>query len=150
MIDEVQVFNRIDEAIEPFENYRKALDVLRQLPPGYAMCFASHYVHADILNGGISQLYANSTWSLILDAIDAAEKGGVSTVAKVLKEIVFYYHQSGRSKLKRRISEGYFNDMPDNWSKTFEQLDDEYFDLESEVETVIPNLCKNHPEFFSE
>jgi len=150
MPDETAVFNRIDEAIEPFTNYRKALDSLRSLPPRYAMCFASHYVQADIFNGGISQLHANSTWSLILDAIAAAESANLPPDARVLKEIVYYYHKKGRSKLKRRIDDSYFTDMPDDWNKSLEQLDDEYFDLEAEIESVIPALCEDHEGLFND
>ncbi len=76
MPDQTKIFSRIDETIEPFTNYRKTLDDLRSLPPGYAMCFASHYVQADIFSGGISQLDGNSTWALILDAVAAAENAG--------------------------------------------------------------------------
>ncbi len=149
MPNESTVFERIDETIEPFQNYRQALDDLRALPRGYAMCFASHYVQADIFNGGISQLYANSTWCLILDALQAAETAGVPKLATVLKDIVYYYHSKGRSKLKRRINDEYFADMPGDWNKSLEQLDDEYFDLGAECEKVIPTLCNDHEELFT-
>ncbi len=111
------VFDRIDETIEPFTTYRKALDELRALPLGYAMCFSFHHVHADIFNGGISQLYSNSTWALILDAAAAAESAGVHEASRVLREIVYYYHKKGRSKLKRRIDNDYFADVQDDWDK---------------------------------
>ena len=150
MPDETTVFNRIDEVIEPFTDYRKALDNLRALPRGYAMCFASHYVQADIFNGGISQLYGNSTWALILDAVAAAENAGVKPVADVLKQIVYYYHKRGRSKLKRRIEDNYFDDMPDDWDKSLEQLDDEYFELGSECEKIVPALCTEREDLFAE
>lgn len=150
MPNETSVFNRIDETIEPFENYRKALDDLPALPPGYAQCFATHYVHSDIFNGGISQLYGNSTWCLILDAITAAENAGIESVATVLKEIVYYYHKRDRSKLKRRIDANHFTDMPDGWDKSLEQLDDEFFDLGDDTGNVIPALCKDHEELFAE
>ena len=150
MPDETNVFNRIDEAIEPFENYRKALGDLRALPPGYAQCFAWHYVQSDIFNGGISQLYGNSTWCLIIDAITAAENAGFQSVAMVLKEVVFYYHKRDRSKLKRRIDADYFNDMPDGWDKSLEQLEDAFFDLGDEAGKIIPALCSEHEELFTD
>jgi hypothetical protein len=150
MPDETTVFNRIDEVIAPFTNYRKALDDLRALPPGYAMCFATHYVHSDIFNGGISQLYGNSTWALILDAIAAAENANVKPLATVLKEIVFYYHKRDRSKLKRQIDDNYFADMPDDWNKSLGQLDDEFFRLGDDCGNVIPTLCNDREQLFAE
>lgn len=150
MPDKTTVFTRIDEAIEPFRDYRKALDDLRALPPGYAMCFSFHYVDADILNGGVSQLYGNSTWALVIDAISAAENANARNVGRVLKEIVYYYHKKGRSKLKRRIDDNFFDEIPDDWDKSLEQLDGEYFDLGPEIEKVIPALCNKHKELFND
>lgn len=145
---ESAVFDRIDETVEPFESYKKALDDMRDLPSGYAFCFAMHYVHADIFNGGISQLYGNSTWCLILDAVGAANAAGQEEVADVLREIVYYYHSKGRSKLKRRITVDYFNGIPAGWDKSLEQLEDDYFTLEAEIENVIPTLCTGQEELF--
>lgn len=150
MPDESAVFQRIDKTIEPFTSYRKALEDLRALPPGYAMCFASQYVHADICNGGVSQLYGNSTWPLILDAVAAAEHANVHQVAHLLKEIVYYYHKKDRSKLKRKIDDSYFIDMPNDWDKSLAQLDDEFFSLDSELEQVVPALCNEHEELFAD
>jgi hypothetical protein len=70
------IFERIDKEISPFKGYKKSLAQLAILPPGYALCFAFHYTNADISNGGISQLYGNSTWQLIHMAQRAAEIAG--------------------------------------------------------------------------
>ena len=148
MPTETEVFDRIDSLIEPFDSYKQALGDLRDIPPGFAYCFAIHYVHADIFNGGISQLHGNSTWCLILDAIDGANAAKVTNVAQVLREIVYYYHSKGRSKLKRRISDGYFDGMPSDWDKSLATLEDDYFALESEIENLIPTLCEKHETLF--
>ncbi|MBI2477430.1 MAG: DUF4375 domain-containing protein [Planctomycetia bacterium] len=148
MPDESTVFERIDDVIEPFDNYKQALEDLRDLPRGYALCFAFHYVHSDIFNGGISQLYGNSTWCLILSAIDAADTVGSSKLATVLREIVYYYHRKGRSKLKRRITDDYFNNIPRGWNKSLEELEEEYLELEPECEKVVSTLCHRHEELF--
>src|SRR5262245_36872986 len=100
-----QVFKEIDRLIEPFESYKKSLAKLAVAPPGYAYCFAFSYVSADILNGGISQLYGNSTWCLIPDAIMAAEAASETKISQALREIVYYYHRKGRSKLSRRMTD---------------------------------------------
>ncbi|TWU50740.1 hypothetical protein Poly51_40330 [Rubripirellula tenax] len=148
MPTETEVFDRIDSVIEPFDSYKRALEDLREIPPGFAYCFAIHYVHADIFNGGISQLHGNSSWCLILDAIDGAKAANVPAVAQVLREIVYYYHAKGRSKLKRRIPDGYFDDMPSDWDKSLETLEDDYFALESDIENLIPTLCEKHESLF--
>ena len=145
-----QVFSRIDAAIEPFRDYKSALRDLGELPRGYALCFAFHYVHSDILNGGISQLYSNSTWSLVVDAEDAAQQAGLQAVSSLLREIVYYYHRQGRSKHKRRLGEDYFSEIPSGWDKSLSQLDDQYFAMEDDANEVVLKLCKNRPDLFAE
>jgi hypothetical protein len=105
-------------------------------------------VHADILNGGISQLYANSTWALIVDAEDAAKTAGIEEVSRLLREIIYYYHLKGRSKHKRRLTNDYFADMPAEWRKSLRVLDDEYFALEDQANSVIPALCMHRRSLF--
>jgi hypothetical protein len=145
-----QVFKRIDALIEPFQSYKNALEKLSNSPRGYTLCFAFHYVYADIFNGGISQLYGNSTWSLMLDAIEAAEAANEPTVARSLREIVYYYHRKGRSKFKRQVSDDYFKSIPKKWNKTLENLDDELFKLDDECANLVAKLCKSRNDLFTE
>lgn len=145
-----RVFTVIDSIIEPFTDYRSALRDLQALPRGYALCFAFHHVHSDVLNGGISQLYANSTWALILEAENAASQAGVSSVSTLLREIVYYYHLKGRSKHKRNLADDYFSALPLDWAKSLQQLDDEYFNIECDASSVILSLCRDHQELFAE
>jgi len=145
---ERKIFDHIDSIIEPFESYSNALKKLSGQPDGYRFCFAFHYVNADILNGGISQLYGNSTWCLILDAISAAETSGHDEVAETLLEIVYYYHRKGRSKLKRRLRAEIFNDFSDSWDKSLSEIDDAYFKLDESTENIIPSLCANMKHLF--
>ena len=144
-----EVFDTIEATIKPFTGYKKALQKLQALPRGFSLCFAYHYVHADIRNGGISQLYSNSTWSLILEADNAASTAGQKDVATLLREIVYYYHKNGRSKHKLSIPENYFSGLPANWNRSLESLDDEYFALEGSANSVILNLCRDHQHLFS-
>ncbi len=143
-----EVFGTIEETIKPFTGYKKALQKLQALPRGYTLCFAFHYVHADILNGGVSQLYSNSTWALILEAENAANTAGLKNIATLLREIVYYYHTKGRSKLKLSIAEDYFAELPSKWDKSLEELDDEYLALEGAANSVILNLCRDHQHLF--
>jgi hypothetical protein len=144
-----EVFDTIEATIKPFTSYKKALQKLQALPRGFSLCFAYQYVHADILNGGVSQLYSNSTWSMILEAENAASTAGQTNVSTLLREIVYYYHNNGRSKHKLSIPENYFAGLPANWNKSLEKLDDEYFALEGSANSVILNLCRDHQHLFS-
>jgi predicted acyl esterase len=98
----------------------------RVLFPG---CFAYHYVGADIINGGISQLYGYSTWSLILTAIKACQQAKAGEEERLLKEIVLYYHQKGRSRLEKQLPENSFDDIKQPMEKSLSQLEDEYYAL---------------------
>ncbi len=143
-----QVFDRIDAAISPFSNYKTARRQLQSLPTGYLLCFAFHYVQAELLNGGVSQLYSSSTWSLILDAEEAAHVAGVAGVSTLLREIVYYYHLKGRSKHKRRIDDDYFSPLSTNWGKSLQQLDNNWYDTEDAANSVIRILCRDHQSLF--
>ena len=145
---ERKVFDEIDSIIEPFKSYRDALTKLSNKPEGYRLCFAFHYVNADILNGGVSQLYGNSTWCLILDAISAAKTAGYDDVSMTPHEIVYYYHLKGRSKLKRRIQDGFFKGFSTDWNKSIGEIDDDYFKLENSTENVISVLCSKRKHLF--
>ncbi len=145
---EEAVFRRIDAAIEPFSSYRNAVDALRKLPPGYLLCFAFGCVHADLSNGGASQLYRNSTWPMIVDAIEAAEVTNMRAVASLLREIVYYYHNKNRSKLTSRVTEEFFASIPRGWQKSLAELDNEYLALSAQASTVIHDLCERHHALF--
>ncbi|EMB13465.1 DMP19 family protein [Rhodopirellula europaea] len=145
-----QVFERIDAVIGPATDPKAAVQDLQALPPGYALCYAFQHVHAEILNGGISQLYSNSAWSLILQAEEAARQAGVSRVSNLLREIVFYYHQRNRSKHKRSLAEDYFASLPSNWDKSLKQLDDDFFCMEQDANSVILRLCCDNQELFTD
>ncbi len=144
-----EVFDTIEATIKPFTGYKKALQKLQALPRGYSLCFAYQYVHADIVNGGISQLYSNSTWSLILEAENAARTAGLKSVATLLREIIYYYHTQGRSKHKLSITEDYFAELPPNWNRSLEELDNEYLEIEDTASSVILILCRDHQHLFS-
>lgn len=143
-----QVFKKIDTLIEPFRGYKESLAKLAGNPPGYAYCFAFTYVRADILNGGISQLYGNSTWCLVPDAIKAAEAAAEPKVAQVLREMVYYYHRKGRSKLSRRMSDDDFKSIRKTWNKSLGDLDEEFLALAGRVKKVVDKLCKSQPHLF--
>jgi len=145
-----RVFERIDAAVSPFTTYETALKKLRSLPLGYSLCFAFQYVNADIANGGVSQLYSNSTWPLILDAEQAAREAGAPKVAALLREIVYYYHLKGRSRLTRCLPDEYFASMPSAWNKSLKQLDEAYAGLEDDAGSVILRLCRERQDLLAE
>lgn len=147
---EETVFIRIEEMIQPFSSYKNAIAALAEHPRGYSLCFAFHYVHAELLNGGVSQLHSNSAWPLIVDAVEAAETAGTKNVASLLREIIYYYHQRNRSKFKRRITDEYFAGIPSDWHKALTDLDAEYLTIEKHANSVIPKLCKQRNKLFDE
>jgi hypothetical protein len=100
---------------------------LKTHPPGYRILFSLVFVDSEIRNGGISQLYANSTWRLMPHAIEAASLLNLAGLANTLREIVYYYHQNNRSKLKKVLPPDLFLKMPRNWSKSLDTLERDYY-----------------------
>jgi hypothetical protein len=141
---------KIDATIAPFTRYEEALEKLQSLPKGYALCFAAHHVVSEIMNGGAPQLYANSTWPLILTAEQAAREAGVPEVALVLREIVYYHHQKGRSRLERQLGDDFFASIPGGWDKSLKQLNDEFFGVADDAESVVQRLRRDRRELFHE
>jgi len=134
MPSEEAIHDRIDQAIEPFSSYKKALSDLSDLPDGYRYVFATNYVYACLLNGGIYSHHAGSAWCLTPDAIEAARAVGQTKVAQFLLEVVYYYHRQGRSKLKRRMDDSAFADIPADWDRSLADLEGELFSSEYEAE----------------
>jgi hypothetical protein len=143
------IWKRIERETTPSQGYKGDLERLRALAPGFAYCFAFRYVDADICNGGFSQLHANSTWPLTLCAQQAAAAGGAHSVARVLKEAIFYYHKAGRSRFNRQLPLDFFADMPENWNKSLSQLDDEYYALVGERDGLEQALANQQPDLFN-
>ena len=135
------IFEQIDTALEGANSYREAIVLLKSLPPGYLQCFAFQNVDSDICNGGISQLHSNSTWALMPFAVTACDTAQADSLSLLLREIILYYHQRGRSKLKRHIGDDYFSGVPQLMEKTLDQLEDEYFELESARRQVVEQIC---------
>jgi hypothetical protein len=68
----------------------------------------------------------------------------------VLREAIFYYHRSGRSRFKRALPEGYFDDLPETWNKSLSHLDDEYYALDGERSLLEEKLVQLRPELFEQ
>jgi hypothetical protein len=140
---EETLWRDLDKRIAPFKGYREALATLKaSAPRGYALVFSFHYVDADILNGGISQLNANPTWSLLLEAVDAANVAGCADVDRVLRQALLYYHERGRSRFKKSITDEFFAGLDRPMSKSLRQLDEDYYALEEERRSVVSNLLR--------
>jgi hypothetical protein len=148
MITPSAIWKRIEKETTPSQGYGEDLKRLQALPPGYAYCFAFRYVDADICNGGFSQLYSNSTWPLTLSAYHAAVQAKAPKVARILKEVIYYYHRAGRSRFKRQIADEFFDDLPKAWSRSLSLLEDDYFALESERNEVERRLMERGAELF--
>ncbi|MDH5738772.1 MAG: DMP19 family protein [Nitrospira sp.] len=138
------VFERIDKEISPFNGYKEALAALERLTPGYKYCFAFHYVDADICNGGITQLYENPTWVLITTAVEACNCAGAFELEMLLRQVVLYYHQRGRSRLKKKLCPDFFDGLDLSTKKTLSELEDEYLSLEPERIAIVSRLAESN------
>ena len=127
------VWSRIESTTKGSLSYKDSLAKLQALPSGYKFLFSLHYVDADILNGGFNQLHQNSTWALIVTAIEAAKAFGFPRWATLLKSVVYYYHRKGRSRLKRQIGSDYFSDIDTSSVQSFQELEDEYFEFSEQL-----------------
>lgn len=147
------IFRSIYDAIGRFRTYKGALASLGSSPSGYRYLFALNHVDADIRNGGIYQLYSNSTWHLMPDAIEGANSFGCRKLGGVLKEIVYYYHRDGRSKLRRKLPQSFFDNMPSIWNKSLGQLEDEYYHCFAKgtrnVADIFRRALKRYPTLFA-
>jgi hypothetical protein len=142
------IWKRIEQETTPPLGYGEDLKRLQAIAPGYGYCFAFRYVDADICNGGFSQLYANSTWPLTLSAYEAAVLADAPEVALILKEAIYFYHRTGRSRFKRQLSGDFFDEMPKGWGKSLSLLDDEYYALDGERSHVEERLVLRRIELF--
>jgi len=121
------LYDCIYEISDSFKSHRDAVKGFEGKPLGYRIIYSIDYVDSDLRNGGISQLYSNSTWSLILDAIAGAKELDFLELANALTEILFYYHQKDRSKMKKRINEELFAGICSEWSKDLGTLEHQYY-----------------------
>lgn len=142
---EESVFETIDEvtAKADAQTYMDHLRALSVLPPGYGRCFAFNSVNADLCNGGIDQLRKNSTWQLVPTAIAACRSAGTESLERLLREIVLYYHERGRSKLARQLTDDYFAGIDRPLTKSIATMQTEYF-RNKERETVVSRLVALH------
>ena len=144
-----QLLDTIFAVADKFASHRDALTGFNGFPDGYIQIYALHYVDAEIRNGGIYQLYANSTWCLVLDAIQGCEQFGFDQLADALKGIVYYYHKNGRSKLKRRIPKEFFLAYTPT-STTLPDLEDQYYSAFDRLGSdPLRTAIKNHLEAFN-
>ena len=84
-------------------------------------------VDSEIRNGGISQLYHNSTWAMIPDAIKCCSDLKLNHIKDSLWDMIKYYHKSGRSKLVRKIPELKSMNIQD-WNKSLNEIEQQYYD----------------------
>ena len=121
------LMDEIYAVADGFDSWKDAVTGFEGHPVGWKYIYSLIGVDADIRNGGIYQLHHNSTWHLILDAADGAKAFGLKDLHKNLKDILFYYHRIGRSKMRKRIPAGYFDDLSPKWNKSLAKLEDEYY-----------------------
>ncbi len=123
------LYDKIYDISDNFKSHKSAITGFEGFPDEYKFIYAIDYVDSDIKNGGIYQLYQNSTWHLILDAIEGAKSFGLHMLSENLKAILFYYYKNEKSKMKKRIPESYFDKFPDTWNKNLDDLEDEYYSV---------------------
>lgn len=148
-----EVLNTVFEVADEFTSHKDALTGFSGSPPGFLLAYSLHYVDADIRNGGIYQLYANTTWHLILDAITACQQFGFTVLADVLHDIVYYYYKRGRSRLKRRIPKGFAIRYTTRSEPTLSDLEDRYYDTFDQgdydgVYEFLLDVVQQHPDLF--
>lgn len=140
MTDELnQIYNRIYSISDQFKSHKDAKTAFNEFPKGYKYIYAIDYVDADLRNGGIYQLHSNSTWHLVPIAIEGAEAFELKKLAKVLKQILFYYYKKGQSKMKRLIPDDFFDDLTNEGDKNLSDLEEDYycfFDETDQKDTV--------------
>ena len=122
-----KIYNDIYHISDNFKSHKDGVMGFSSAPSGFKYIYALDYIDSDIRNGGIYQLHSNSTWHLILDAIEGAREFGCKELSAVLLEILYYYHKENRSKMKRRIREQIFQQIPSGWNKDLEALEDDYY-----------------------
>lgn len=139
-MSESELWTTLDTAGAKTSSYRETLAELDAMPRGFGLCFAFNCVDADIANGGFSQLRRNSTWSLVLRAIDACELASASATQRVLRQGVQYFHEQGRSGLKRQLTDSFFEGLEHPVRSSLAELDDAHFEALEERRTVIHRL----------
>lgn len=138
---------------DKFKSHRDAVSGFADHPAGYRFIYALNYVDADIRNGGISQLYFNSTWSLMPDAVAGAVAFKCDSLATSLRKIVLYYHQRGRSKLSRKLTDDFFVGISTKAKISLDDLENEYYEsfdkIEADgVESAWERGVKETPQLF--
>ena len=113
--------------IEDLQSYDEERSAFAEQPAIYRYVYAIDWMDSEIRNGGVDQLYRNSTWPWILDAIEGAEVLGLDALAKALRMTVAYYHAKGRSKLKRRADAAFFASLPKPPKGGLDALEDRYY-----------------------
>ena len=145
------LMDQIYAVADHFDTWKDTVTGFEGYPIGWKYIYSLIGVDADIRNGGIYQLHHNSTWHLILDATEGAAAFELDDLHKNLKDIIFYYDRTGRSKLRRRIPPGYFDNMSPKWKKSLARLEDEYYKCFSRrrwkdgLDDLIKVAIKKHP-----
>ncbi len=140
-----EVQNELDTITFPFLGRpREALKALEAYPSGFAFLYALTAVDAEIGGEGIDGLHRYSTWHFVLPLQQRATALGFPDLAQVLKEIIYYYERRGQSRLRRQLPPGFFADMPANWTKSLDELADEFDFAKPLPERVVVE----HPELF--
>jgi hypothetical protein len=137
------LWETIDQCVENATNYKDALNKLSALPRGYSLCFAFNYVDADLCNGGIGQLYRNSTWSLMLKAIDACRVAKQHDLERLLKQVVLHFHERGKSRFKKEIKEDFFSDLNRPLERSLDELEAMYFKESEQADKVVAVLLQD-------
>ena len=151
----LKIYEKVHEIAGDSSSYKEDLLKFQKEPAGYKYVFCLLYVDADIRNGGIYQLHANSTWHLIFEAIQGARAFDCHNLAMALDGILFYYFRRGRSRMKRQIPKGYFEHMPANWNKSLDDLEDQYYESFEQVhcdsfKELLNTILQTHSDMFQE
>ena len=131
---------------------------LKKFSPGYGHIHAITRVYNLICAGGLTSYHGSSAWPLIWPAMSGAYDLGLDKLGDCLKSMIFYYHRSGRSKLKRMIPEDFFAGFSIDESLKPGDLTSAYYDLYRGIgkdefgwvpRDLFPQIMSSHAEKFA-
>jgi hypothetical protein len=145
------------DAIEPIwgdlpisSRFNKLSEFMSELTEGQAGLISLDWCQKEIRNGGIPQLFCNSTGNLIPWAIKGFEMVGASKYADIISKassmLGSEYPKSGSARRKA------YKKLPQTDRDEIEKLEDLFFELinskEYDLEFYRGNFVKNNPGHF--
>jgi hypothetical protein len=141
----------LDYVIARIRYSRDELSVLRSLPKGLQMIYTTHYLEADVNNGGFIQYFHNQGEEMARLAEEGYLFLGAKQHEKIVARAIEVYKQ------EQTMLHAYWNSNdPHGFSESYEhsklvQLDDEFYEVESQEDPWEMRIryLQQHPELLS-